>query len=56
MIYYLERKTMTKSEEFLKSFGLIRELYVGPFHLDVEYDVYTDKPKVRRKSGKFSNR
>lgn len=46
MIYYLERKTMTKSEEFLKSFGLIKELYVGSFHLDVGYDVYTDKPKV----------
>lgn len=37
---------MTKSEEFLKSFGLIRNLYVGQFHLDVGYDVYTDKPKV----------
>jgi hypothetical protein len=46
LIYYLERKTMTKSEEFLKSFGLIKGLYVGPFHLDVGYDVYTDKPKV----------
>lgn len=37
---------MTKSEEFLKSFGLIRDLYVGPFILNVGYDVYTDKPKV----------
>lgn len=37
---------MTKSEEFLKSFGLIRGLYVGSFHLDVGYDIYTDKPKV----------
>jgi hypothetical protein len=37
---------MTKSEEFLKSFGLIKDLYVGPFILNVGYDVYTDKPKV----------
>lgn len=46
MIYYLERKAMTKSEEFLKSFGLIKDLYVGLFILNVGYDVYTDKPKV----------
>jgi hypothetical protein len=37
---------MTKSEEFLKSFGLIKDLYVGLFILNVGYDVYTDKPKV----------
>ena len=46
MTYYLERKTMTKSEEFLKNFGLIKDVYVGPFILNVGYDVYTDKPKV----------
>ena len=37
---------MTKSEEFLKSFGLIKDLYIGQFNLDVGYDVYANKPKV----------
>ena len=37
---------MTKSEEFLKSFGLIKDLYVGQFNLDVGYNVYEDRPKV----------
>lgn len=37
---------MTKSEEFLKSFGIIKDLYIGQFNLDVGYDVYTNRPKV----------
>lgn len=37
---------MTKSEEFLKSFGLIKDLYVGQFNIDVGYNVYEDRPKV----------
>lgn len=37
---------MTKVEEFLKSFGIIKDLRIGQFNLDVEYDVHTNKPKV----------
>lgn len=37
---------MTKVEEFLKSFGIIKDLRIGKFNLDVEYDVYEDKPKL----------